>query len=307
MVELVDAIDSKSIVLLDVPVQVGPGAPISFLNLTYFKVIYLIMDFYTVLKAIFLGIIEGITEFLPVSSTGHLIVTAKLLEFHEIPSQMFEIVIQLGAILAVCIVYRKKLLNVLFTLHKDKNSQNFTFNIILALLPAVIVGFFAHDFIKNILFSPKIVAISLIVGGIIMIFIDKITFIKKYEDIDTLPKHIAFKIGICQILAMIPGVSRSGSTIIGALLLGVTRKVSAEFSFFLAIPTIAGATFYDIAKNSSALNFDNLCLVLIGFTAAFISGLVVIKKFVTIIRNYGFSVFGYYRIILGMFIIYLLR
>ena len=260
------------------------------------------MSFIVILKTIILGVIEGFTEYLPVSSTGHLIIVAELLNFNAVPEKIFEITIQLGAILAICVIYYKKFYNIAISLHNNQESQKFVLNLIIAIIPAIIIGYFAHNLIKTLLFSTTIVAISLIIGGIIMIIIDKINFEKKYYHIETTPKNIALKIGLFQCLAMIPGTSRSGATIIGGVYLGLSKKAATEFSFFLAIPTILGATIFDIANNGTIF-FDYLSLIMIGFVTAFISALIVVVKFVEFIRKFGFSPFGYYRIILGILIL----
>jgi undecaprenyl-diphosphatase len=254
------------------------------------------------LKAILLGILEGLTEFLPVSSTGHLIVASNLLNFNEIPGKTFEIIIQLGAILAVCFLYRKKLFHTVLHL-KEKKSQNFTINILAAFLPAAILGALLHDFIKSALFSPLIVAISLIIGGIIMIIVERLNIKEETQEIEDISAITAVKIGLFQAIAMIPGVSRSGSTIIGGMILKLPRKVATEFSFFLAIPTMLGATVFDIYKNHEALSFDHGLVIMTGFIAAFLSALLIIKPFVLFISKNGFTVFGYYRIIVGALIL----
>ena len=263
------------------------------------------MSFIITIKIIILGIIEGITEYLPISSTGHLIIFGELLEFNEIPGKIFEITIQLGAIMAICIVYYKKFFTILTTIHNKTDSRKFIYNIAIAMIPAVIIGILAHDFIKNVLFSANIVAYSLIVGGIIMIIIDKINFTKKYYFTEEVPKYTAFKIGLFQCLAMIPGTSRSGFTIIGGIYLGLSKKAATEFSFFLAVPTILGATIFDIGNNSG-LFLDNITPIFIGFITAFAAALIVVVKFVEFIRKFGFAPFGYYRIALGAVILFLL-
>ena len=263
------------------------------------------MDIIVAIKAVILGIIEGLTEYLPVSSTGHLIVFGDLLKFNSVPDKTFEITIQFGAILAVCVLYRHTLTKILFTFYKEKNAKNFVINMIIAVLPAVIIGALAHDFIKNILFSTTVVAYSLIAGGMIMIAADKINFTKKYNNIDEVTKNTALKIGLFQCLAMIPGLSRSGATIIGGVTLGLSKKTAAEFSFFLAIPTIFGATIYELIK-SDISSIDHILPIIIGFITAFLSALIVVSKFIQIIRKFGFSPFGYYRILLGITILFII-
>lgn len=257
------------------------------------------MDYKTLIEAFFLGILEGLTEFIPVSSTGHLILFIDLLEFQSPPGKVFEIIIQLGAIFAICWVYRQKILTVTLTLHKDKNSQRFASNILLAFLPAAVIGVFLHDFIKEVLFSPIVVSWMLIIGGIAILWIESRPHSWKTTSLDDLPLRRALAIGFCQTLAMIPGVSRSGATIMGAMLLGVERKVATEFSFFLAIPTMFGATVYDIYKNYNQLNADNTLIIAVGFVSAFIAALLVVRTVVAFVSTHGFKPFAWYRIVIG--------
>ncbi len=264
------------------------------------------MSFIIIFKAIILGIIEGMTEFFPVSSTGHLIVFGDLLKFNNIPQNVFEITIQLGAIFAVVVVYQKKLFFVAFHFYKDKKSLAFVYNLLISFTPSVVIGFLAYEFITNNLFTIKIVAISLIAGGVVMIIVDRLKIKESFVEIDDIDKKTALRIGLYQIISMIPGVSRSGATIIGGYLSGVSKKTAAEFSFFLAIPTIAGATFLDLSKNYHLINSSHIILILIGFMVSFISSIVVIKTFIGITQKYGFALFGYYRIVLGGGIILLI-
>lgn len=262
------------------------------------------MDMLIFFQALLIGIIEGFTEFIPVSSTGHMILVIDLLKFQAPPGKVFEIIIQLGAILAVCCLYRQKIFDVIFNIHKDKKAQTFSLSVILAFLPAAFLGAYFHSFIKEVLFSPTVVAISLIIGGIIIIIVEKLNIEPKHDDIDELPKLTAIKIGFAQCIAMIPGVSRSGATIMGALLCKVERKVATEFSFFLAIPTMFGATFYDIYKNYNYLNIENAVVIFIGFISAFITALFVVKAVINFISNHGFIPFAIYRIVLGVVILF---
>ena len=257
------------------------------------------MDTLLIIQAIVLGVVEGLTEFIPVSSTGHLIMLIDLLNFKGPPGKVFEIIIQLGAICAVCWVYKAKLWSVVTGLPTEKKAQHFTLNIILAFLPAAIIGVLAHDFIKSVLFSPWVVAITLIVGGVIIIVIESLKLQPRHDDVDMLPSITAFKIGCCQVLAMVPGVSRSGATIMGSLLLGVERKAATEFSFFLAVPTMFGATVYDIYKNFGYLNGANTMIIAIGFISAFLAAMVVIRTVIAFISKHGFVPFAWYRIIIG--------
>ena len=251
-------------------------------------------------QAIFLGIVEGVTEFLPISSTGHLIIAGQLIGFTGNTAEVFEVVIQLGAILAICVLYAPKLLTVAFGLTNDKDAQHFALAVIIAFLPAAVLGFLLHDFIKQVLFSPMIVCVSLILGGIAILVIEKWKPATKIVEIENLTPMTSFKIGLCQCVAMIPGVSRSGATILGALLLGVERKTAAEFSFFLAIPTMLGATVLDLWKARHILNPDDGAVIAVGFVAAFVSAIIVVRWLVHFISHHGFSVFGWYRIVFGL-------
>jgi len=250
-------------------------------------------------SAVILGIVEGLTEFLPVSSTGHLILAAELIGFTGPGSKVFEVVIQLGAILAVCWVYRERLFNALTGLLTDPAAQRFVANIVIAFLPAAVVGVFLHRFIKEVLFSPWVVAISLIVGGFAILLIERIRPLPRVRIIEGMPLRTALAVGCCQILAMIPGVSRAGATIMGGLMLGVSRPAATEFSFFLAIPTMFGAAFYDLYKSRGELSFDNGAVIAVGFVVAFFAALVVVRWLVDFVAKHGFGVFAWYRIVLG--------
>lgn len=257
-------------------------------------------------KAIFLGIVEGLTEFIPVSSTAHLLIVSHLIDFQSIKNNLFEIVIQIGAIFAVCIIYRKKILEVIFNLHQKK-QQKFSLNLALAFLPSLIVGGLFHDIIKQVFFSTISISISLIIGGIIMIIVDHKPRMLRDEEItkiDNITTFKAFYIGLFQCLSMIPGTSRSGATIIGGLLLKLDRKTATEFSFFLAIPTIFAATVYDLYKNISTLTFSNIEFILIGTLSAFLSAILVIKWFISFVSKNNFVPFGIYRIVAGIIILF---
>ena len=256
-------------------------------------------------KAVFLGIVEGLTEFIPVSSTAHLLISSYLIDFQTIKNGLFEIVIQFGAILAICVIYRQKIFSVIFNL-KQKNQQKFAINLALAFLPAAITGALLHGFIKEYLFSNLVIAISLILGGIVMIIIDRKPRKSEVYEVDNIKPLTAFNIGLCQCLAMIPGVSRSGATIIGGLLLGLNRKSATEFSFFLAIPTIAAASAYDLFKNSSELTGTNIELIIAGLLSAFFSAILVIKWFINFVSKHNFISFGIYRIVVGVVILFLI-
>lgn len=260
------------------------------------------MDITTILQAIALGILEGLTEFIPVSSTGHLIVASDLIGFSS-DGQVFEIAIQLGAILAICVKYWQKLTGIAFSLHNNSKSRSFALNILIAFLPAAVIGLLAHGYIKEHLFSMNVVAVSLILGGVAILIIEKLVKLVRHREVEDLKKLTALKIGFFQAIAMIPGVSRSGATIMGGLLLGFDRKLAAEFSFFLAIPTMFGATVYDLYKNWEVLNADSFALIAIGFVAAFFSALLVVGKLVDFVSNHGFKIFAYYRILFGAIIL----
>lgn len=251
------------------------------------------------LEAMLLGILEGGTEFIPVSSTGHLLLATHFLKF-ETTGKTFEVLIQLGAILGVVVVYFTRLARVALAVPYDPAARRFALGIVLAFLPAAAAGVLLHDFIKTVLFeSPTVIAIALIVGGAVLIFVDRIAFNPKYRDAMALPPMTALGIGLFQCLALIPGVSRSGSTIVGALLLGLDRRAAAEFSFFLAMPTMLGAFTYDLAKNYKNLTTDDGVLVVVGFVAAFCAALVVVRALLDFVSKNGFAVFGWWRIAAG--------
>ena len=253
----------------------------------------------TPLTAAILGLVEGLTEFLPVSSTGHLIVIGDLLGFGGNFSKLFDVVIQLGAIFAVCWLYRVKLWHTATSLRTDPQSRRFATNVLVAFLPAVVIGFLAHDFIKRVLFSPLVVAWAFIVGGVVILAVERWRPAPTIASTEAMVPPTALKIGFFQCLAMIPGTSRSGATIVGALLLGVTREAATEFSFFLAIPTMAGATVLDLYKARNDLANGEWGLIAIGFVVAFLSALVVVRGLVGFISRHGFGPFAWYRIVAG--------
>ena len=252
-----------------------------------------------ILLAIILGILEGLTEFLPVSSTAHLLLAADMLDFRVAGWDAFVVMIQLGAILAILTLYFAKLWRVLVTLPTDPNSRLFAAGIIVAFLPAMALGALFHSHIKEVLFAPLPIAIALIVGGVIIIAVERNLPRVKYDQADALPLSVCLKIGLIQCLAMIPGTSRSGATIIGALLMGVERRAAAEFSFFLAIPTMAGAFAYDLYKNWRVFDGDSVMLIAIGTLAAFVAAALVVRWALGFIARHGFTPFAWYRIALG--------
>ena len=262
------------------------------------------MDLVSAAEAVLLGVVEGLTEFIPVSSTGHLILLVDLLGFKGPPGKVFEVVIQLGAILAVCWVYRTKLIDtVIGLIGGDRLAWHFTLSVVLAFLPAAVIGVLLHNVIKTYLFSPWVVCGSLIAGAVAIIVIEQARPSTRYRDLDEFPYWLALLVGFCQCLAMVPGVSRSGATIMGALVFGAGRRAATEFSFFLAIPTMFGATVYDLYKNRADLSSNGTLLIIIGFIAAFFSGMLVVRWLVGFVSRRGFIPFAVYRIVLGIVMI----
>lgn len=253
----------------------------------------------TTLVAGFLGLLEGLTEFIPVSSTGHLLLAAHFLGF-ESAGKTFEVVIQLGAIFAILGVYAGRIIRLLRDAPTDPKALRFIVAVLLAFFPAVIVGVLAHDIIKNVLFeTPKLIALMLIIGGVILLAVDRLPLRPRYAEADDLPLHVALVIGIVQCLAMIPGVSRSGATIVGGLAMGASKKAAAEFSFFLSMPTMAGAFAYDLYKNRHVLDASALNEIAIGFAAAFIAAVIVVRWLLGYVTRHGYALFGWWRIIVG--------
>jgi undecaprenyl-diphosphatase len=256
--------------------------------------------------AAILGIIEGLTEFLPVSSTGHLILFGELLGFEGPEGKTFEIVIQLGAILAICWLYRAKLFTTARGLVRlNRPDISFASGIIMAFIPAMILGGLFGSYIKEHLFNPVNVSVALIIGGFIILLVECFRPAVKFKSLDEMPVRLCVKIGMCQCLALIPGTSRSGVTIIGAMLMGVDRKAAAEFSFFLAIPTMFAATFFQIYSSWDSLSMDGLEIIAVGFVTAFISAMLVVRWALGLIETYGFAPFAYYRIILGAVMLFI--
>jgi undecaprenyl-diphosphatase len=250
--------------------------------------------------ALLLGFIEGLTEFLPVSSTGHLILAGELVGFTDNSSVAFKIAIQLGAILAVLLVYWRRFWTVgTGLLQREAGAVAFTRNILLGFAPALVIGVVAYDAIRAAMQTPEIVAIALIVGGILILVLERVVKTVRFHAVEEIPFGTALSIGLVQCTAMLPGVSRSGATIMGGLMMGVERKTAAEFSFFLAVPTMMAATVYALWKDRALLNADDLGMIGIGFTMAFLVAVVVVKAFVAIVGRYGFAPFAYYRIIAG--------
>ena len=247
---------------------------------------------------ILLGILEGLTEFLPVSSTGHLVLADAFLGLKS--PGTFKILIQLGAILAIVTVYAAKLWRILVDLPRDRRTQMFVLAVLLAFLPAAIMGALFHKIIKSVLLeSPLVVCISLIVGGLILLAVDRWELKPRYSDVMDIPPLTALAIGAFQCLALIPGVSRSGATIVGAMLLGADKRRAAEFSFFLAMPTMTGAFTYDLYKSHAEIDQAVLQSIALGFVVAFIVGVVVVRYLLDFVGRHGFAPFAWWRILVG--------
>ncbi len=250
--------------------------------------------------AVVLGIVEGLTEFLPVSSTGHLILAGWLLGFDGPPGKVFEVAIQLGAIVAVCILYVRRLWRVAVALPTDAAARRFALALLLGFLPAMVLGAAFHGFIKSVLFSPWVVVTTLVVGGVAILVIERLHLVARIHRAEDIPPSTALAVGFCQALAMIPGVSRSGATILGGLLLGLDRRAAAEFSFFLAIPTMLAATVYDLYKNRALLVADDLVIIAVGFVTALVTAMIVVEALLRYLQRHTFEIFGWYRILVGL-------
>ena len=260
------------------------------------------------IKAFFLGIVEGITEFLPISSTGHLIIVGKWIEFTSTEGKVFEVVIQLGSILAVMWIFRARLIKMISgTLRRDPTEVAFTRNLIIAFLPSALIGFLFIKMIKALFFRPEVVVVTLILGGLIMLWVErtrqpgqqpsrKITA----TTLESISWKQALIVGCAQCLAMIPGTSRSGSTIIGGMLAGIERKTATEFSFFLAMPTMLAAASYDMYKNAGLMSQADMLAIIVGFITAFLSALFVVRAILAFISKHTYRAFGWYRIVLGI-------
>lgn len=261
------------------------------------------MDFWTAVQALILGVVEGLTEFLPISSTGHQIIVADLLNFGGERAMAFNIIIQLGAILAVVWEFRGKILGVVTGLPTQRNAQRFTVNLLIAFMPAVVLGVIFANVIHKYLFNPITVATALVVGGIIMLWAERREHAVHAETVDEITWKDALKVGFAQCLAMIPGTSRSGSTIIGGLLFGLSRKTATEFSFFLAMPTMVGAAVYSGYKYRDLFQAADLPVFAIGFVTAFIFAMIAVKGLLKFIANHSYAAFAWYRIAFGLLIL----
>ena len=250
-------------------------------------------------QALFLGLVEGGTEFLPVSSTGHLLLVQHFFGLDGDADKTFAVLVQLGAILAILSAYFGRLLRIAIDLPRSPAARRFVLGVLVAFLPAAAIGAALHGFIKGVLFNPMIVCISLIVGGLVLIVIDRLPLKPRYTDVATFSMPMYLGIGFIQCLAMIPGVSRSGATIVGAMLFGSDKRSAAEFSFFLAMPTMAGAFAYDLLKSYKSLAVNDVAMIAIGFVAAFLAGLLVVKTALDYISRHGFAPFAWWRILVG--------
>ncbi|MDO4433002.1 MAG: undecaprenyl-diphosphate phosphatase [Alysiella sp.] len=258
------------------------------------------MDFILIFKALLMGVIEGLTEFLPISSTGHLIVFGSLLDFRG-KENVFEIAIQLGAILAVLSEYRQRFAHVFKNIGKDPIVNRFVLNLAVAFVPAAVVGLLLGKHIEKLLFNPISVAAALVVGGLLIIWIEKRAQYQtiKVQRVDDMRMRDALAVGVAQILALIPGTSRSGSTIMGGMWWGIERKAATEFSFFLAVPMMIAATAYKLLKHHDAFTRDDLGLIVVGLVAAFFSALLAVKALLRFVASRNYLPFAYYRIAFG--------
>jgi undecaprenyl-diphosphatase len=254
----------------------------------------------TIVGALILGLVEGLTEFIPVSSTGHILLLGHFMDFKS-NGKTFEVLIQLGAILAILSVYFARLLELALSLPAEPKARRFVAGILIAFLPAAAAGALLHDFIKTVLFeTPMLICIMLITGGVILLYIDRMALTPKYENVMDFPLSLCLKIGLFQCLALVPGTSRSGATIAGALLMGTDKRSAAEFSFFLAMPTMAGAFAYDLYKNRDLLSMDDAVIIGAGFFMAFISAVVVVRYLLEFVSKHGFAPFAWWRIGVGI-------
>jgi undecaprenyl-diphosphatase len=258
-------------------------------------------------KAVILGLVEGITEFIPVSSTGHLIVVTEWLGQVDERSKTFDIFIQLGAILAIVWLYRARLIHAASAARHEPESRRFFLNLAIAFVPAGAIGFLIHGWIKERLFNTPVVAAALVVGGIAILLIERWVPRIRYPQVTDVPPMTALGIGVAQVLSLIPGTSRSGATIMGGYALGLSRTAATEFSFFLAIPTMFAATLYDLMKSAGALSVADVPFFAVGFVVSFISALIVVKAFLAYVSHHSFAVFAWYRIAFGAALFWLAR
>lgn len=264
------------------------------------------MDFALLIKAAIMGVVEGLTEFLPISSTGHLILTAALLDWHGEKVKLFEVVIQTGAIMAIVSLYAGRLWDTLVGLPREAQAQRFTLNVLVGFFPAALAGVLFIDVIKGVLFQPLVVALGFIVGGLVILWaehLQKRGSVVHVHDVDSVRWTDALKVGLVQCTALVPGVSRSGATIIGAMLLGFNRKAATEFSFFLAIPMLFGAAAYDLYKNRDLLSTADMPLFAVGLVVSWLSAWVCVRWLLRFVGNHTFVPFAWYRICFGLLIL----
>ncbi len=255
------------------------------------------------LKALILGIVEGLTEFLPISSTGHLIIAGSLLDYTNEQSKVFEIVIQLAAILAVCWLYRTRIGTAIAGMWTQERERRFAANILIAFIPAVVLGLLLHSVIKTYLFNPVSVAGALVVGGLAILWIERRPLPVRFEEVDDIGWREALKVGLAQCLALFPGVSRAGATILGGMVFGLSRRAATEMSFFLAIPTMLAATVYDVYKARDILSMDDLPIFAMGFVSSFVFAMLAIKGLLRFISHHNFNAFAWYRIVFGLVVL----
>lgn len=255
---------------------------------------------FDIFKAVVLGVVEGLTEFLPVSSTGHLLLLERFFGFDDDNfGKSFVVLIQLGAILAILSIYFAKLWRIFMAMFSDPAARLFVIGVLVAFLPAAVIGAAAYGIIKGVLFNVWVVCFMLIAGGAVLLLVDRLDFKPRYHDATTFSLPMYLGIGLFQCLAMIPGVSRSGATIVSAMFFGADKRSAAEFSFYLAMPTMAGAFAYDLYKNWAQMNGSNTLIVAVGFACSFIAGWVVVKMFLDYVSRHGFALFAWWRVIIG--------
>jgi undecaprenyl-diphosphatase len=259
------------------------------------------------LKAAILGLVEGATEFIPVSSTGHLIVVSEWLGLVDARAKTFDIFIQLGAILAIVWLYRLRLTRAVLAARSDPASRRFLRNLLIAFLPAAVVGFLFHSWIKDHLFNTTVVAGALVVGGIVILAVERWAPRPWISDLGAMPPRIALGVGLAQVLSLIPGTSRSGATIMGAYALGLSRTAATEFSFFLAVPVMLAATLYDLAKSWSTLGSSDIPMFAVGFVVSYVSAIVVVRAFLSFVSHHSFRIFAWYRILFGAMLLVITR
>jgi undecaprenyl-diphosphatase len=257
------------------------------------------MDLTQLFQSALLGVLEGGTEFLPVSSTGHLLLLQHFFGLEDDANKTFAILIQFGSILALLSVYFGRLWRITMATPKDPDARRFVIGVLVAFLPAAVIGVLLRNFIKDVLFNPVVVCCTLIAGGLVLMVIDDVRLERRYDDATRFSLPMYLKIGLFQCLAMVPGVSRSGATIVGAMLMGADKRAAAEFSFFLAIPTMAGAFTYELAKSYKELSFNQGAMIAVGFVTAFVAGLIVVRGLLDYVSRHGFKLFAWWRIVVG--------